>query len=233
MGNRIIAVADFKTRRAAIDEEAGDLLLRAARCFLLAGGDEDNDEIGDIGMRNEMLGAVDDPVVAIGFGKTFHAAHVGTGVRLGHGKRIEFLALDGRDQVFLALLVVAGHENAGGAAKKHGQAHRAPAKLALDERKGLVIEPGATHFLRHVAGEEAEILALLRNLLAELLRHDAGAFHLVLMRIDLGLDEAANGIDDHLLFFGQCEIHDVFPLILVLGYPPLLPSGEKVARRAG
>ncbi|RVM08040.1 hypothetical protein CN121_15415 [Sinorhizobium meliloti] len=27
------------------------------------------------------------------------------------------------------------------------------------------------------------------------------------MRIDLGLDEGADRVDDHLLFFGQCEIH--------------------------
>ena len=35
-----------------------------------------NDEIGDIGMRNEMFAAVDYPVAAITPGRTFHAAHI-------------------------------------------------------------------------------------------------------------------------------------------------------------
>src|SRR5262249_52968384 len=89
MRDRIVAAADLEAGRAAIDEEAGDALLDGAPDLLLAGGDEDDDEVGDVGVADEMLAAVDDPVVAVAPGRAFHAAHVGAGVGLGHGERVD------------------------------------------------------------------------------------------------------------------------------------------------
>ncbi len=211
MRDRIVALADFEARRAAVDEEAGDQLLGPARRVFLAGGDEDDDEIGDVGVRNEVLGAVDDPVVAVLLRKAFHAAHVGAGVRLGHGQRIELVSAHGRQQVALALLVIAAHQDAGGAAEIGGEGERAAAKLALDQREGNVIEATAADVLRKGAAEEAEFLALAGDFRADFRAHDAGALDFVLMRIDFGFDEIAHGLDDHFLFVGQSEIHGCSP----------------------
>jgi hypothetical protein len=118
--NRFIAVANLETRRAAIDEETGDELFLAARRVFLSRRDEDDDEISDVGVADEMFGAVYDPVVAVLAGKTFHAAHVRAGIRLGHGKRIELFTAHGRQKVLFALRVVAGHQDAGGATEEDG-----------------------------------------------------------------------------------------------------------------
>ena len=65
-------------------------------------------------MADEMLGAVDDEIVAVLFGKAFHAAHVGAHARLGHGEAIHHFSLNRGKEIFLALLADAGHQNVGG-----------------------------------------------------------------------------------------------------------------------
>ncbi len=108
MADRFVSVPDGKARRAAIDEESGDPLLGPFGCVVFASGDEDYDEIGMIGARDEMLGAVHHPIAAITAGRTFHAAHVRTGPRLGHRQRIHPLAAHGGTEIALDLLAFAG-----------------------------------------------------------------------------------------------------------------------------
>ncbi len=230
VGDGAVTLADLEAGRAAVDEEAGDLLFWPARCVLFTRCDEDDDEIGDVRMADEMLGAVDDPVVAVLAGKALHAAHVGAGIRLGHGERVELVALDRRQQVSFALLVVAGHQDARRAAEEDGEAHRAAAELAFDQREGRMVETGAAHLFGEIAAEEADFLALAGNILAQFGRHDTRALDLVLIRIDFGLDEAADRVDDHLLFIGQCEIH-VFSLAIYL--PALWPISPSAAGMRG
>ena len=64
-----VAVAHHEARMALVDEEGGDELLLAARRVFLARGGEQDDEVGDIGMADEMLGAVDDEVIALLHGR--------------------------------------------------------------------------------------------------------------------------------------------------------------------
>jgi len=108
VGDRPVSFADFEPRNAAIHQQAGDAFLRAAGRGLLPGRHEYDDEIGDVRVADEMLGAVDDEIVAVAARKGLHAADIGPRVRLGHGQRVQFLTLDAGRQVTLALLVVAG-----------------------------------------------------------------------------------------------------------------------------
>src|SRR5690606_3526775 len=89
-----VALAHGEALRALVDEEGGDALLRTARRRLLAGGHEDDGEVGDVGVGDEVLGAVQDPVAAVGPGAGLHAAQVGPGAGLGHREAVPFLATD-------------------------------------------------------------------------------------------------------------------------------------------
>ena len=60
-----VAVAHGEARRALVDEEGGDLLALAARRLFLAGRHEADGEVGDVGMADEVLRAVEDEVVAV------------------------------------------------------------------------------------------------------------------------------------------------------------------------
>ena len=125
MRNRVVTGAYFEAGRAAIHQEAGNFLFRAPVGLFRAGGDEYDAKICNVGVADEVLGAIDDPVVTVRFCRALHAANIRTGVRFGHGQCIEFLATDDRRQVFLALLVVAANEDAGRTAEVNGESHRA------------------------------------------------------------------------------------------------------------
>ena len=74
--DRVIARRNFKTRCAPVNQEAGDFLLDTARCLFFTCGNKDNHKIGDIGVANEMLGAIDDPIISIWLGGTLHTAYI-------------------------------------------------------------------------------------------------------------------------------------------------------------
>ncbi len=153
-----------------------------------------------------MLAAVDDPVVAVGPGVALHAAHVGAGAGLGHRQRVELLAAHRRQQVLLALRLVAGLQDAGRAAEEHRERVRRAAELALEQREVDVAETAAAELLGDVGGEVAGLDALVANRVAELERHLAGFLDFGLVRVDFLLDELAHGVDDHLLLEAQSEM---------------------------
>jgi hypothetical protein len=80
------------------------------------------------------------------------------------------------------------------------QRHGSAAKLPLHQREVEMPEAAAADLLGEVAGVEPHLDDLALDLLREVWRHLAGAFHEVFVRIDLGFDEIADGRDDHLLF---------------------------------
>jgi hypothetical protein len=92
--------------RAHVDQKRGHELAAASRRLLLARGSEQNHEIRMIDMTDEMLGAVDDEVVALLHGGGLHAAQIGTGLRLAHGQTLDPLTAHGGQQVALALLAL-------------------------------------------------------------------------------------------------------------------------------
>ena len=123
MRHRVVARSNLEPRGIAVDQETGDLLLAAPVGLFYAGRNEYDAEIRDIGVADEMLGAVDDPVIAIRFRLTLHAANVRACIRLGHRQRIEFLTADDRRQVFFALLTFTGDQDAGGTAEIDRETH--------------------------------------------------------------------------------------------------------------
>src|SRR4051812_37821263 len=99
-----VAVAHGEALGALVDEERGDLLAFAARAVLLARGHEDDSEIGDVGMADEMLGAVEHPVAALFDRARFHAAQVRASAGLGHRQTVPLLAADAGEEISLPLL---------------------------------------------------------------------------------------------------------------------------------
>ena len=172
-------------------------------------------EIGDVGMADEMLGAVEHPVVAVLDGGRLHAAQIGAGARLGHGEAVRFLAANAGEQIFFALLRRAGEQDV------RGPRHAGPvqrvvgaAELLLVEQPGHRIEPGAADIGRHVGGIEPGFDRLGLELLDQVAAQHAGALDLLLMRIELVLDEGARRLDDQPLFFRKAEIHGAQPFFL-------------------
>jgi hypothetical protein len=207
-----IAIADGEAGGALVDEEGSDQLLLAARGLFFPARHEADGEIGQIGMADEMLGAVQHPVIPVLPRAGLHAAQVGPRARFRHGKAIPFLAPDAGIEVFLPLLLgpcqqdVRRPRDAGPVQGVVGLA-----QFLFIEKPGQGIEARAPHLGRHVGGIEARLHGLGLNLLDQVHAQVACAFHLHLMGVKLVLDEAARRLDDHLLFFGQAELHGGLP----------------------
>ena len=98
VGDALVAVDHVAPGRVEVDQEAGDQLLRTAAGLLLAAGGEQDDVVGEVGVADEVLGAVDDVVVAVAHGAALHAAHVAAGVGLAHRHAVDAFAGDGRER---------------------------------------------------------------------------------------------------------------------------------------
>ena len=207
VGDRPVARADLEARGAPVDEEAGDPLLASRPGLLLPGGDEGDDEVGEVRVADEVLGAVDHEVAAVAPREGLHAPHVGARVRLGHREGIDLLAAHARVQVAGALLGVACAQDVRGPAPEDGEGHRGAAELALEQGEGQVVETPAPELGRDVGGVEAEGPDLVLDRAAELARHLAGALDLRLERMELVLDEAPYGVHHETLFVVESEVH--------------------------
>ena len=205
--DRVVAGADVEAGRAPIHQETGNELRWTARGVLLAGGHEHDDEVRDVGMGDEVLGAVEDPVVTVRSRGALHAADVRTGSGFRHRQRIEPLAPGAWEKVALALVGVAGHEDSGRAAPVHCQRHGCAAEFAFEKGEGQVVEPAATHLDRQIRRVEAEFDDLALDRLAKLRRHAPGPLHRLLVGVEFTRDELANGVHDQLLFACESEVH--------------------------
>ena len=99
MRYRVITRRNFKTRMPAVNEKTGYTFFWTMRSVINASSHENNKKVGMIATRDEMLGAVDDPVTtiaAIAFGRAIHAANIRTGIGFCHGKRIHPFTTHGR-----------------------------------------------------------------------------------------------------------------------------------------
>src|SRR5690606_9906340 len=105
------AIAHGEARRSLVDEKGGDLLALAAWAVLLARGHEDDGKSGDVGVADEMLGAVEDPVVAVLTRGGLHAAQIRPRAGLGHGEAVPGLAADAGVEILLLLLVRTGKQD--------------------------------------------------------------------------------------------------------------------------
>src|SRR5262252_2155789 len=79
MGYRRRAAADRESRGAVVDEESRYRRALAPRSLLGAGHGKQHNEVGDVGIADEVLGAVDDPVAAGPPGPGLHRTDVRAG----------------------------------------------------------------------------------------------------------------------------------------------------------
>src|SRR5262249_21476655 len=100
---RVDHPADVEPGRVGVDDEAGD----AVAPFVSVGAGERDPEVRPVGPADELLRAVEDPVVAVTAGsRRDRAARVATAGRFGQRKEAPLLAGKHWKQVALALVVV-------------------------------------------------------------------------------------------------------------------------------
>ena len=193
--------------RIEIDKEAADRLLAA----LLARRGAEDHEIGHIGVADEMLGAVDYEIPtlfwAIPARESAHGADIGPGIGLGHREAVVPFAADRRQQILLDLAALAPAQDIAWAGDHHLQAIAGAAEFALHQRGVEGAKASAAQLGRHIHRIKPERPRLGADLRSQLVWHAVGLLDHFLMRIELGLDKAAHGFDQHLLFGRQFEMH--------------------------
>ena len=196
-------------RGALVDQERADSAPGATRCLVDAGSNEQDHEVGHIGVGGEVLGAVDDPVVAVSDGAGRYSSNIGAGVGLTHREAIEAFASNTRQQVLLDLLALARLQDIARPVDLPVQSQVGATELALQQHVGHRVEPTAADLLGHIGGPEPGVHRSLANLLAQLVRQLASALDFFLVRDELLLDEGPHGLDDHLLLVTQLKFHAV------------------------
>jgi len=198
---------DATVSRVVVDQKAGDELAGPARCFLFARRGKQDRVIGDIGIGDEMFGAIDDEVFAITHGPGFHGAQVRAGLRFGHGQTLDPLAPDGGQQILLDLIALAGTQNVGRA--RHGilQGKGCAAQFDLHQRHGEGIEAAAAQVLGHVGCIKTVFDGATVNLLDQFGANIIAGLDLILIGHQLLIDKTADRFDNQVLFFRECKIH--------------------------
>ena len=86
-------------------------------------------------MADEMLGAIDDVIIAVTLRPTLHRPKVRTRARLSHGQAICLFSADAGKKITLTLLPDTGLENVARPPDKVLQGKVCPAQLSLHQRK--------------------------------------------------------------------------------------------------
>ena len=121
---------------------------------LLAAGREEDHVVGEVGVADEVLHAVDHVVVAVAHGAALHAAHVAARVGFAHRHAVHALAADGRQQELLDLLALAGAQDVRRAGDDVLQRVRRGAELAVDQRDAEAVQAATAELGRHVGRVE-------------------------------------------------------------------------------
>jgi hypothetical protein len=166
-------------------------------------------------MRNELLGAVDGPAVALAHRRGPHRAGVAAGGRLGESPRGEALTLRQRREVLALLFVGAEHRDVRGpetVVRGDRQAHGRVDSCQLFDRDAVVNRRhgGTAEFLGKLDSHEPQR----RELRDELLRKELLFIPLHDMRANFGLRELADTAAQQLLLVSQPEVHSVLDRII-------------------
>ena len=162
-------------------------------------GDHDH-EIGELAVRDEGFGAVDDPMVAVHHGRGLDRLQVGARARLGHGDGRDQFAGAGLGNPLLLLLLGAVVEQVGDhdvVVQREGGTGGQRASLLLDH-DGAVEEIGAHAAigLRHRHAQKP----LLAGLAPQVARHDPLLLPLHVEGRHFLLEKAPAGVAEHLVF---------------------------------
>jgi len=147
------AAPQIETLGAAVDQEGGHPLAWALGGFVEARGGEDDGEIGEGVAADEVLGAVDEVIVAVAFRSGGHRHDVRARPRLGERKALVALAAHARQQVALALVAVAGEQNLRRPPDEVLQGEARLREFPLHQGETGVTEAAAAHLFRKVGGE--------------------------------------------------------------------------------
>jgi hypothetical protein len=202
------AALDIEAGRAAIDQESGHQLALAAFALLHPGAGEKDGKIRNHRTADEVLGTIDDEIVAVAFGGGRHRQDVGTSARLGECEDFLFLAGDAGFEVFFDLIAGTGHQYLRRPVDITVQAVAGFAELAFEQSQRLVVEAAAADFLGQVGRVKAHLQRPALDPLAERFRHFAVSIDLGLVRLQLLFAKSPQRAYDHVLFGSQVVIHE-------------------------
>ena len=192
---------------AVRDDDVRDL---EPAVVVLAGDGGDRDAAGDVGARvgDELLGAVDDPLVAVELGPGLGVAGIGSGFGFGQAEGGELLAGGQVGHPLVLLLVGAPVVDRGGAERDvggHGDRHRRvdPGQLFHRECVGEDVAAAAAVLLGEGDAHQAEIAELLDDLVGEGL----GAVQLFGDGRDLAHGEITDCLPEQALLVSQIKVH--------------------------
>ena len=206
----------------------------ASRVLRRASRREQDDEVGVVGVADEMLGAIDDEVPALLDRSRADGTQVGTGTRLGHRETVDPLAAYGRQQVALALLALAREQDIGWATHAIVVQRVAGApQFLFVQRPRDRIEPTAADVDRHVGCVQAGCDRLRLEFALQFVAQDARALDLRFVRVQLPLHERARRIDDQPLFVGETEVHGCCRCLAWLGGRSVRSSSRRAGRVSG
>ncbi len=194
----VLLGADSQAGRAALDQEGGELLAVDLG--------EDGEQIGEAGVGDELLGAVQLPALAVGgqHGLGLGGQSVRSRSRFGQGVGGDALSGGQAGQVALALLGRAEQHQRHGAdahvrAVADGERTQAADRLGDQAAAGLVAAQAAVR-LGDVVAQQAHLAGLLQQG-----AHDARFLGLDLRgaRLDLAAHEILGGVAHHALLVAE------------------------------
>ena len=199
-----------ETRGAVLDDERGDALV--ARRFFVRAREHDA-EAADAALRDEHLGAVQHPVVALAHGRRAKARRVAARARLGERPGREPLAGDRLRQVLLLLRFAAERQDVTGAepvVRRDRQRQRAIDARRFEHRDRVRerVHPGAAVLFRNANSEQPH----LGQLGHDLVRKTLFLVPLACVRLRFLVEEVAQGLLQELVLLVELESHsDHFP----------------------
>ena len=109
MRNVFITVAHGEALGAFVDQERRDQFLFSAWGFFLARRCKQHGEMRFLAMADEMFDTIDYEIIAILFGKSFHAAQIRSHAGFSHGQAISLFTAHRGQGIALTLLGIACH----------------------------------------------------------------------------------------------------------------------------
>ena len=183
--------------------------------LLRIGDREDHRDVGDRSVRDEGLGAVDAPAVAVAFRPRAHREGVRARTRLGDRVCADQGAVAQAAEIARLLRVVAvlpDRHHAGqqmGGEREHQTAVLAAVTQGFEHDRGRQrVEAGAAVFLRHRQALDADLGTLLPQVAGESLI----AVAIGDVTVEFALGEADRIVAQQFLFFGEGEVHQASSL---------------------
>ena len=203
----------MNSERQPIDRSTRNAVVPPPRTPFVPVGDRDDDrEVGVVAVGDERLLAVEDPVVAVAAGAQLDVRGVRAGARLGDREAGDPVALDGREQVLLLLLLVGVVQDVVRLAaepERHEACGRPRSRSATAVTAGRSIPPYSSGVDRP---QKPNFFAFCCSSRSSLRSRPGwwrafAAQHLLLQRHHLLGDELPGGVADRAFLVAEREVH--------------------------